>query len=706
MKTKVFSIGILMTLPILAQANKIDLDHFQKDAKTINGVNYPRTLSEFERISRDKEESFKDFINASFTKSSLLSDMILNIDRKLRNKRIDNDVYKFFKEVGIRDAIRAQRDDYKDITTSVKIAEDYLSNIDAASFKAQFLDKNDSIESTILVKVNGEKKQGSRSDYHVTNYTTQSKTFDHSYYQDKTSESEFISLIALQDIEAESYEEKRPDGTIRIGFYNEEYKSERYTFVFSGNKSTCIENTGPLEYRDCKDGSDASLIGIIKHCSKKSKQCFVNDEVWSSFSKFSDRDVSSTYLKALDDNMFFETPLKIVPGGDFPAHVQLNDEKYDEINNIAKEDAKYHGLNIKRIYTDYSDKTPLSVTFEVNDKNCQKAAKEGEECLKLTEALYFVIPEEFHDKAISDITIAHRQNKKDNRGKDSFDPSTGHKEKDNYPAFIAAQAFSKDFPYKFAWRYWGSHISGINGGKYSEHKKNGSWEFDNLYEWPLHGHRSHNQKANKSTLPLKAEYLRIFADYGKNDDIIDYDKAYVHSITISYVPEVADFYETWSFTRSKTKMGDPQTMKGRVYGGGPKYNGTYPGAVSLRRKVGNTSSLRGTNWIASRKGHIEYALPVGKKLKSIEVAAGDTHPDGKPNKDGGTGSLGGAKLTVKLSSSDGNEYLIRHANLGPKGVITGFPSDLDRTIKDGDTLKIYSKSDTAYIMGIRIGYGD
>jgi hypothetical protein len=725
-------ISLLSLLSVTSIYASTDLSVYEPASQQINSQNFPRQLLSAYYNQDLKESDFKNVLRTFFDKKkslNLYSKLVTDINLKLQGKKVDNAAYKYIRKSKLKALIKGEKKSYKGIQSAISVMDSFLKNYDQNTFKTTFLDSsNNSVENTLFVKLSSNSTLSDKSDYTSTKLSISSNLFDYSFYNSVNESAHkignsFISTSTLTNSKIESYEVRRSNGSIRYGFYDQDLANESILLVFEGGKSNCIMKVSDFNFSLCKKNGTSNvslnkspkLIGIIKKCDK-SKPCSIQDLTWKNFNNFSDRKLSSHDLKAIDkafskksqNYLHFETPLLPIAGGSFSNAVAINDANFDELNDIAKKDSIYHGLIVKKIYTNYTSKSSLSVTYELDDQQCKKAAKQGEECLRLNEALYFVIPAEFQNKTISEMTIAHRQNTQDNRGTDSFDASTGRKVKDEFPSFISAQVYTPSLPYKYAWRYWGGHTSGINGGKYSEHKKNGSWEYDNLYEWPLYGHRASHQQMRKSSDSLKGKYLRLFADTGKFSQIQGYDTAYVHSLTIQFSPKRADTYKSWSFTNTKTDLGDPLTMQGRTYGGGPKHQGQYPGAVILRgsKRPQNTDKLDSSSWDYSWRGYIEYDLIPGKKLKSIEIAAGDTHPDGKPNKDGGTGSLGGAKLSVDLLTASGDIKIIERANLGPKGVTTGYPHDLDRVIQKGETLRIYGHNDKAYLMGIRIGYGN
>lgn len=731
---KKITLSLSVLLAPLVQAG-IDLSQYNPAAATVNGENYPRVITEVYSKYKEKKP-IEVALRSMLEKTALVNraPMFWDIRTKLRGARIGNDIYDYLHDHGVTADIKAEGKVSSDKSYDVadKIIGKFLSNFDVPGFEKEFLTNHSEESFSVFNVYGGIKSLRSRDDYYATKLdASHSSLFDYGFYKyakgfSKKIDNLHISLVSDDTMEVKAIENRRSDNSIRYGMYLSTLHGEEVIYILDGkttkgHSAQCIKSLGASQFEFCDAsgkllGEEPALIGILQKCDKK-KPCAFDEDNFKLFKKLSKRTLLSKELDQIEDvfddksqyTLRLETPLIPVAGGDFPAGVAINDAKFDELNIIAAKDAKYHGLKVKKIYTDYDEKTPLSVTYTFDNRSCRKTAKQGEECLDLGESIYMAIPSEFHDLPISDITISHRQNPKFNRGKDTFNSWTGTKTLDNYPSFVAAQVYSLNHPYKYAWRYWGGHISGPNGGKYSELKKRGSWEFDNLYEWPLHGHRpSHlKQGANKSL--LFGKYIRVFADTGKNSNIVDYDPAYVHAVTVKFLPPAADNYLEFSFTNKPTSFGDPITMKGRQYGGGPKFSGQYPGAVTLKSfRVGNSGSLKGTGWDtdSGKRAAIEYDLPTGKILKSIDIAAGDTHPDGAANKDGGIGSLGAAKLHVELLSSDGDEKLIDEANLGPKGVTSGNPTDLTRRIKTGDKIRIYSTGDRAYIMGIRIGLDD
>ena len=699
----------------------IDLSQFNPPSSTIGGISLPRTENEFHIKSSIKSDDLEYFLKSTFDANqtdTFYSEMIKDVNSKLKGKRVSNDTYKYMRDTSLLDDIKSKQDSYNSIQDAVDIVTSHLSSLDLNQFKNSFLLGDEKEKKNFFIDLTQNPQQKSKYDYYSTKIATENDLFDLSYLKNETisSNNVFTALNTITIVERKSIDIRRKNGSIRYSLYPITINGNKNIVVVDGKGNNCVDRIAPLDFNSCDSplGKKPEIMNILLPCNSNSI-CGLDNSFWNQIPKTSNRKMSKDDIKTIkrftdhltNKSLLIDSPLDKIPGGHFPSSLNSVDPAMSEIINIAKKDVDYHGLIAKSIYTKPSETSSLSFTYELNDDNCTKAARDGEECLSLNESIYLFIPQKFQNMPISDLTIAHRQNKKDNRGTDSFNSSTGVKVKDKYPAFISAQVYNPQYPYKYAWRYWGSHTSGLNGGKYSEHKKNGSWEFDNLYEWPLHGHKASHQNDSKIVTPLTGKYIRIFADHGKYSKIIDHDKAYVHSVTVTFVPTNSDHYKEWSFTNKRTKFGDPQTMQGREYGGGPKFNGKYPGAIVLSKysRPKNISKLNEKYW-DSYLNSLEYKLEAGKKLQIVEIAAGDTKPDGKPNKDGGVGSLGGAKLEVVYVRADGEEEIIDGANLGPKGVITGFPKDNGITIQKGDYLRIKAYGGKAYIMGMRVGYND
>jgi hypothetical protein len=591
----------------------------------------------------------------------------------------------------------------------------YFKNLTSKDFSSQFLDPqtNESSLSFFVElnqKVNLKKDEDlildiETDDKDIIDYTAYLKNINNT----KANLPEALALNSVKNVAIKMITHLDRQGHIKLFFYPLAKNEEKHLLVFSGKndagfaqKTITLNANNELVY---PNNELAKMIGIIKLCTKN-KSCIVDDAIWKNFSKQIRSENLERYLQDAIEDAFshdskfytiYDSPMGTIASGSVMANALSIDSLDASLNELATTDAKYQGIIVKKVYNNNAVVSENSAEFKFENASCLKG--DHEECLNKNEAIYVHIPDQFHDRIISEVILAHRQNPADNRGTDSFNPRTGAKVMDQFPAFTSVQFFSEAYPYRYAWRYWAGPASSPNGGKYAEHKDDGDSEFDNLYEWPLKGHHGFNQKAKADRSLLKAKYMRIVAD--------GVDRAYVKSVTIKFLMPKADQYLDWSFTQTKTDFGDPITMDRRSYGGGQKFAGQFPGAIVIDRKSRvTTNQTLPANWSIPFGRGLIFNLPAGKKFSTIEVACGDTHPDSVPNKDGGTGSLGASRLTLILITKNGKEILTKGANLGPQGVVTGAASDSTRVIQEGDQLQVLAEGDNAYIMAIRVGLND
>jgi hypothetical protein len=90
------------------------------------------------------------------------------------------------------------------------------------------------------------------------------------------------------------------------------------------------------------------------------------------------------------------------------------------------------------------------------------------------------------------------------------------------------------------------------------------------------------------------------------------------------------------------------------------------------------------------------------------VACGDTHPDGKHNSDGETGTQGWSKLSmgIQRKGSSSVDWFTQSQGVPPQGVIFGGPNIENYVAQPGDKLIIRAESDTTYVMGVRTWYNN
>src|SRR6185436_14379999 len=99
-------------------------------------------------------------------------------------------------------------------------------------------------------------------------------------------------------------------------------------------------------------------------------------------------------------------------------------------------------------------------------------------------------------------------------------------------------------------------------------------------------------------------------------------------------------------------FGDWLTGAGRRYGGGQAFQGKFPGAVVLGGGAAGAPAALPPGF-ALRGGALEVELPAGRIITGVDVAAGDSHPDGIRNKDGGWGTPGWSRMSMAIAHADG-----------------------------------------------------
>ena len=446
---------------------------------------------------------------------------------------------------------------------------------------------------------------------------------------------------------------------------------EGFVAALKNPKGTSICNKD-FSFYACGDSSHApvapgSLVAVLAAEGTTIPQ--------SIFDTFSIQEYDKSFLKFVTDAMdeledqdmpvYIDFPFVKVTNGVAPHALIDNNPKYDNVNKVISKDASYFPTKVIQIEYSPSSKSDWDAEFRFK----------GEKRVLPGESVYLVLPEGFSDRPLANVILGHRQNPKDQRGYASF--NNGHKVYDQYPAYTSVQVHSVELPYKDSWRTWGGPVSSDKGSKFAEIKKGP--EFDNLYEWPLKGHKS-LRTGKELKQPLRSDLIKI--------EVLGDDPVYLDSVVVKVVPPKSNNYVDLSFTRSKTFMGDPETFKGRKFGGGQRYGGKFPGAKRLSPHRGRPDSL--------------VINLNGESIQSVNVAAGDTKPDGVRNRDGGTGSLGHARVSIIIERVDGKRItLVDQENVAPQGVISGHASGNGIKAK---SIIIEAHSDTAYIMGIQYGF--
>jgi len=298
------------------------------------------------------------------------------------------------------------------------------------------------------------------------------------------------------------------------------------------------------------------------------------------------------------------------------------------------------------------------------------------------------VPDYYADQYISSISFGHRQDEPPQK-------------LDLNPAYTRLLILSQKKNETNKWRHWGGHYSGKYGAKFAEQRSGP--EIDSLYEWPKIGHYVFRTRLKSKAL-IKPKLIKI-QNVG-NDNLL---LSSVSMHTFSSSPISKNNIEDIFFS-GESSFGNPYTMKGRLYDGGQRHKGKFPGAFRLSRTNGNFWSGLPAHW-KMNKNRVEIPLYGGsynnKTLTQVEVMCGDTKPDGLRNIDGGWGSLGNAKLTMKIYKSSSGETITlgKNINVPPEGVLSSStPKNYRGIIGDRLILENRLNSSTLYIMGIRLRY--
>lgn len=138
--------------------------------------------------------------------------------------------------------------------------------------------------------------------------------------------------------------------------------------------------------------------------------------------------------------------------------------------------------------------------------------------------------------------------------------------------------------------------------------------------------------------------------------------------------------------------------------------GLYPGAL----QIGPT--LRGASVQPAAKPMGKYCyvkdaclhikLPAGLTLGGFEISCGDTYYDPtrpaaqQVNKDGHIGSLGNAKLFVRLTGE--GRHFMNNVNVPPAGVLSGGPCQAAYVTRDNDEIIVESRHHPTWVMAYRV----
>ncbi len=312
--------------------------------------------------------------------------------------------------------------------------------------------------------------------------------------------------------------------------------------------------------------------------------------------------------------------------------------------------------------------------------------------LRSGEQVYLEIPPELRGRAVYQAVIEHRQVLSEK----SSVPS-GAKKWDQTPGVTALHFHAQGETEAGGWRFWHAPwgSSGTDGGKYAEIRPD--WECE-----------SHFDFAKNGTVPVgggepRHDVMRVDALRLRG---VGDDPTFVREVTITFAPPKPSLSDELVFTPG-TSIGDLLTAKGQYFGKDFD-NGTYPGALALLEGgdggegVARLAASKGWSF---EDGRLSIPLVPGKTFTGVEIACGDTKPDGQLNSDGEIGTQGHSRLKMGLLRAGASqpEWFVDDHGVPPKGVLFGGPTR-EHVAKPGDKLVLAADVDPTYVMAVRVGY--
>lgn len=318
--------------------------------------------------------------------------------------------------------------------------------------------------------------------------------------------------------------------------------------------------------------------------------------------------------------------------------------------------------------------------------------------LRSGEQVYLEIPPELRGRAVYQAVIEHRQVQSEKSTVPVAEEGS-EKKWDQTPGVTALHFHSPRTGDAGGWRYWNAPwgSSGTDGGKYAEIRPD--WECESHFDFALNGTAPvGGGKLRRAVLEVDALRLRGVGD----------DPTFVREVTITFAPPAPTHTDELVFTPGTT-IGDLITAEGQWYG--KDFDaGTYPGALAL---LDGGDGGEGVKRLGARPGwaiedgRLTIPLVAGKVFTGVEIACGDTKPDGKLNTDGDIGSQGKSRLKMGLLRAGASqpEWFVDDHGVPPKGVLFGGPAQ-KHVAKPGDRLVLGATVDPTYVMAVRLGYTD
>jgi hypothetical protein len=343
---------------------------------------------------------------------------------------------------------------------------------------------------------------------------------------------------------------------------------------------------------------------------------------------------------------------------------------------------KAKGENVVDVIGGPSSTTANAMTFDFGP---------GGRLLQPGDLLMLGVPAEWRKRTVGTVVLVHRQDEAMDRG---LDAATG---RDASPGLTAVNIHSAD---DGTWRKWNCPWGGNGkwGAKFAERRPEHDPEFESMFEWNIHGH--HDADKERSTLKhaVHANGVRLAC--------VGDDPVIVHKLIIDFIGERPTSTMEKVFTPG-TNLGDWETGEGRTFGGGQQFRGTYPDALQLGTPTGGAGAAGLPDGWKLHNGMLEVELPPGKVITGVDLACGDTKPDGLRNKDGGWGTSGKSRLSMGVQDALGNvAWFVDRIGVPPQGVLSGAPTSKDYVTRPGDKLVIRSEVDPINVMATRVGLKD
>lgn len=327
--------------------------------------------------------------------------------------------------------------------------------------------------------------------------------------------------------------------------------------------------------------------------------------------------------------------------------------------------------------------TPTSASFRLG----------GPEGLRLRpgEQVLLEIPKALRRRPVYQAVMEHRQVESEK----SSTLGDGPKRWDKTPGITALQFSVVSPSAEQSWRYWHAPwgSSGAEGGKYAELRPD--WESESHFDFAKNGTVVVGDGALLHEV-IAIDALRL-RGVGK-------DPTFIRQVLVTFAPPKADQVDDVVFT-PKTELGDLLSTKGQHLAKDHE-KGTFPGALCLFDGGEGGEGLKHLppGW-RYENGELRVPLREGLYFAGVEIACGDTKPDGLMNSDGAIGTQGHSRLRIGLLRAGASEpeWIMEDHGVPPQGVLFAGPARHHR-LEEGDELVFGASVDPTYVMALRLSY--